>query len=163
MIVINYQNTLLGLDAFSAPILFPPPRILRRRRPPRIRHPPTHRCPRPPPHRRSQVVGLGTRPASSPTCPGLRGSSSPYSSHRPPPHPPPHRLPRPPRLHRHRAPCRPASLRVVASARASTSSPRPAASAFSLTVVLPNAGRGAPASPLSRQRTPNWVLLTQTN
>jgi hypothetical protein len=39
-----------------------------------------------------------------------------------------------------------AALRVVASARASTSPPRPAASTFSLTVVLPNAGRGVPPS-----------------
>jgi hypothetical protein len=83
---------------------------------------------------------LGTRPPSS------RPASA---SGAPPPH-----LPRVgllhillhavlPGLRCRRAPCRPTDLRVVASARASTSSPRPVASAFSLTVVLPNTGRGA--------------------
>jgi hypothetical protein len=116
------------------------PRILRRRRPPRICRPPTR--PRPPP--RSQSAAVGPRNAGDflpnlpqppglllpiilirVVLPGLRGSATAAR----------------------RVPCRPAGLCVVASARASTSSPRPAASAFSLIVVLPNAGRGAPSLP----------------
>jgi hypothetical protein len=65
-----------------------------------------------------QAVGpppsaLRMRPTSSPSYPGLRGSSSPYSLCWPPPHPPPLRHPpRPPGLHRRRAPCRPARRRL---------------------------------------------------
>jgi hypothetical protein len=69
-----------------------------------------------------------------------------------------------------RAPCCSAGLHVIASARASTSSPHSAASAFSLTVVLPNTGRGAPSprppAYTGLARLPphfNWVLLTQAN
>jgi hypothetical protein len=113
--------------------------ILRRRRPPGIRRPPTRRCPRPHHVAGPPPSAPGTRSASSPTCPGLRV---------PPTRPPlPRRPPRPPGLCRRRAACHPAGLRVIASARASTSSTRPAASTFSLTVVLPNTGRGAPLPP----------------
>jgi hypothetical protein len=60
-----------------------------------------------------------------------------------------------------------ARLHVVASARASTSPPHLAASAFSLTVVIPNTCRVAPPRPPAytdpARLPPNGVLLTQAN
>jgi hypothetical protein len=95
-----------------------------------------------------------TRSASSPTRPGLRGSSSPYSLRQPPPHPPPpRRPPRPPGLHRRCAlralpSGRPACRRLRLRINIVTSS---CCLCLQLTVVLPNVGRGAP---LGRRRTP---------
>jgi hypothetical protein len=116
---------------------------------PASRNPSSTDPPAPSPHRHGAGLPPSTpetRAAPSPTCPGLRGSTSPSSSSRPPPHPPPlHCPPRPSELRRRRAPCCWAGLRVVAYDYASTSSPHPAAPAVSLMVVPPPDRRRTPA------------------
>jgi hypothetical protein len=137
-------------------------RILRLRRPTKIRRPPTRRRRRPPkrgrlpprpasafgaPHPHTPRVGLLPILLLCAVLPGLRGSA----------------------VATRRAPCRPVGLSVVTSASASTSSPRPSCRGASRLSSPTPVGARPPSPPqppayIDPAWVPrNWVLLMQAN